>query len=148
MTLPSRVQVEQAKMKNQPIDRSSEHGGAAAKFLIVAVVLVLIAHAGYNYIPVAYEGASFRQEMDTAVVKGLAAPGRMKPVDIVRAHLERAAKDYNLPPEAVIEVMPAGKFVQATAAYTKPVNMLPFGIYKYNYEFNHVAAPTGYLTKE
>ncbi len=135
-------------MNNLSIDRSSERGGATVKFLAVAIVLVLVAHAGYNYVPVAYEGASFRQEMDTAVVKGLAAPGRLKPEDIVKNHLERAAKDNNLPAEAVIEVVPMGKFVQASATYTKPVNMLPFGIYKYNYEFNHVAAPVGYLTKE
>ena len=28
------------------------------------------------------------------------------------------------------------------------VNILPFGIYKYNYDFNYTAVPTGYLLRE
>ena len=54
---------------------------------MVLVVLVLIANAGYNYIPVAYAGANFKQEMDTAVVKGLAASGQMKPLDMVKSSI-------------------------------------------------------------
>ena len=99
-------------------------------------------------VPIAYEGASFRQEMDTAVVKGLAASGQLKPVDVVKAHIQHAAKENNIPSDAFIEVRPAGNVVQAHAVYSKQVNMLPFGLYKYNYEFNYVASPTGYLTKE
>ena len=135
-------------MTNVKRDRSSERGGAGVKFLLVAVVLVLCAHAGYNYIPVAYEGANFRQEMDTAVVKGLATSGRMKPMDVVTASVRKAARDNNIPHDAVIEIKPAGSVIQAHVAYSKPVNMLPFGAYKYTYNFNHVATPTGYLLKE
>jgi hypothetical protein len=54
-------------MTHQPTS-SSERGGAGVKFLIIFVVLILAANAGYNYIPVAYAGESFRQEMQTAVV--------------------------------------------------------------------------------
>src|SRR6187549_1103854 len=135
-------------MKKLYLERPSERGGAAAKFLAIAVVLVLVANAGYNYIPVAYAGASFQQEMDTAVVKGLAAPGQFKPADVVRAHIDRAAKDYDVPAEAVIEIKPQGGAIQAHVAYSKSVDMLPFGLYKYTYEFNHVAAPIGYLMKQ
>lgn len=135
-------------MKNSMKDRSSERGSAGAKFLIILVLLVLGAHAGYQYVPVAYQGASFRQEMDTAVVKGLAAPGNMKPLNVVKAHLERAASDNDLPPDALMEIVPAGNHIQAHVSYQKAVNMLPFGLYKYNYQFDYTAAPTGYLTKE
>ena len=69
-------------MKKLNDDRISERGGAAVKFLLVFIVLVLVANAGINYIPVAYNGASFRQEMDTAVVKALGSSSRMKPVEI------------------------------------------------------------------
>jgi hypothetical protein len=137
-----------SQMKNSYLERPSERGGAAVKLLLVAAILLLLAHAGYNYVPVAYEGASFRQEMDTAVVKGLAASGALKPVDIVKEHIQHAAKDYNVPPDAVIEITPTGKVIQAHATYSKQINMLPFGLYKYEYQFNHVASPTGYLTKE
>lgn len=135
-------------MKKLYLERPSERGGAAAKFLIIAVVLVLIANAGYNYVPVAYAGASFQQEMDTAVVKGLAAPGRLQPIDVVKAHIQRAAQDYDVPADAVIEIKPTGGTIQAHVAYSKSVDMLPFGLYKYSYEFNHVSTPVGYLTKQ
>lgn len=135
-------------MKKLHIDRSFERGGAAVKALLIGLVLVLIANAGYNYVPVAYAGASFRQEMDTAVVKGLAAPGQLKPADVVKAHIQRAARDYEVPSDAVVEIKPAGNMIQAHVAYSKEVDMLPFGLYRYNYQFNHTAQPVGYLTKE
>lgn len=135
-------------MTNLEARRGSEYGGAGVKFLAIAAVLVLCAHAGYNYIPVAYEGASMRQEMDTAVVKGLAASGQLKPVDVVIASVRKAARDNNIPPDALIEIKPAGNVIQAHVSYTKPVNMLPFGMYKYKYNFDYLATPSGYLLKE
>jgi hypothetical protein len=109
----------------------SERGSAGAKFLVILVLILLLAHAGYNYVPVAYQGAAMRQDMDTAVVKGLAASGRMKPQDVVKAHVDRAAIDNDLPNEAVIEITPQGSYIQAHVVYQKSVNMLPFGLYKY-----------------
>jgi hypothetical protein len=135
-------------MKNLNLERPSERGGAAVKFLIIALVLGLIGHAGCNYVPVAYNGASFRQEMDTAVVKGLGAPGQLNPANVVKAHIQRAAGDYDVPADAVMEIKPSKSGIQAHVAYTKPVNMLPFGLYKYNYQFDYVATPVGYLTKD
>src|SRR5688572_3468846 len=114
-------------MKNSIRDRSSERGSAGAKFLIILVVLVLTAHAGYQYVPVAYQGASFRQEMDTAVVKGLAASGQMKPLDVVKAHIQKASNDYQIPASALVDVQPAAGHIRAHVSYEIPVNMLPFG---------------------
>ena len=135
-------------MKKLYVERPSERGVAAAKFLLIGVILVLVANAGYNYVPIAYEGASFSQEMDTAVVKGLAAPGNLKPADVVKAHIQRAARDYDVPSDAVMEIKPSGNMISAHVSYSKQINMLPFGLYRYNYQFNHTAVPVGYLTKE
>lgn len=126
----------------------SERGSAGVKFLMIFVVLVLAGNAGMQYIPVAYNGASLKQEMDTAVVKGLAAVGAAKPVDIVTASVQRAVRDYDVPSDAIIEIKPDGGVVQARVAYTKQVNMLPFGLYKYKYNFDYIARPTGYLLKD
>ena len=63
-------------MKESTSYLHSQRGSASAKFLALLVFIGLLAHAGYNYVPVAYNGAAFKQEMDTAVVKGLAASGR------------------------------------------------------------------------
>ncbi len=128
--------------------QSSEHGGAGVKLIIVLSILILLAHAGYNYIPVAYDGENFKQEMQTAVVQGVALPGaNMTIADTVKVKLQRAAVNNNLPKDAVIEVKPLNSIVQAHVSYSKPVNVLPFGIYKYNYKFDNVATPTGFLFK-
>lgn len=135
-------------MKNLERDRSSERGGAGVKFLLIALGLVTVANAGINYIPVAYEGASLKQEMDTAVVKGMATAGKMKPSDVVQASLVKAMRENNTPADAVVDIQPNGGFVQAHVVYTKPVSILPFGLYEYKYNFNYVAAPSGYMLKE
>ena len=108
----------------------------------------MIGNAGINYIPVAYQGANFKEEMDTAVVKGLATTGQMKPVDVVKGHIMRAAADNSIPPEAAIDITAKQSVVTAHVAYTKEVSLLPFGIYKYQYEFNHIATPKGYLAAQ
>lgn len=135
-------------MKSQGLTRGSERGGAGAKFLVIFVALILAANAGYNYVPVAYSGANFRQEMDTAVVKGLAASGQMKPLEVVKASINRALAENDIPHDAVVEVKPNGGFIQARVVYSKPVSMLPFGLYTYNYNFDYTATPSGYLTKQ
>lgn len=125
--------------------RSSERGSTGTKVLLVFIVLFLVAYAAFNYVPVAYEGANFRAGMDTAVVKGLAASGRIKPIDTVRSTVERAMKENNIPEDAIVDIRPAGNVIQAHVAYTKPVSILPFGLYTYTYDFNYVAIPNGYL---
>lgn len=135
-------------MNNKSKCRESERGGAAVKFLFIALAIILLANAGYNYIPVAYQGASFREEMDSAVVKGMAASGRMKPMDIVENVIKKAAYDNQIPDDAFVEIKPAGGFVQAHVIYSKKVSLLPFGLFDHNYEFEYVAVPSGYLLKE
>ena len=128
-------------------ERADERGSAGVKFLAIFVVLFLVAHAGFQYVPVAYAGANFRQEMDTAVVKGLATSGSMRPLEVVAASIQRAMAENDVPPDAVVEIKPEGAVVRAHVMYARDVNMLPFGIYKYRYEFNHIATPQGYLLK-
>lgn len=127
---------------------SNQRGSAGIKLLLVLAAIVVVANAGFHYIPVAYAGATLRQEMDTAVVKGLGTPGGMSPLNIVKAHLTRAVADADVPPDAIVEVRPMGTHIQAYVSYQKPVEILPFGIYKYSYDFEYTAAPTGYLLKE
>lgn len=135
-------------MKNLERDRSSERGEGGIKVLLVLLALVLGANAGFNYIPVAYEAANLRQEMDTAVVRGLAASGRLKPLEVVQASIQKAISANNVPPDAFVEVKVVGNAVQAQVIYSKQVSILPFGLYKYKYDFNYVATPGGYLLKD
>jgi len=112
------------------------------------VVLLLGLHAGCNYVPVAYEAESLKTEMQTAVVQGLAMPGKMNPAENVRTRIQKAIATNNIPVDAVIDVRQNGAALTARVAYTKQVNILPFGLYRYNYRFDHIATPTGFLLKD
>jgi hypothetical protein len=135
-------------MKNAAITRDSERGSAGVKFLCVLAVLVLIFNAAINYVPVAYSAESLKTEMQTAVVQGLALPGKVNPVENVKTRITKAAQVNDIPPDAVIDVKMNGNVISAHVAYNQTVNMLPFGIYKYNYAFDHTATPTGFLLKQ
>lgn len=135
-------------MENLSISRSSERGAAAVKFLFVIIAIVLVGNAGLNYLPVAYNGASFKQEMDTAVVKALGSSGRMNPLHIVEASIDKAATDYGIPEDMYVDIKPVDGVIEAHVAYNQQVNILPFGLYKYNYKFDYVARPVGYLLKD
>ncbi|MGI8494849.1 MAG: hypothetical protein ACR2L1_06000 [Pyrinomonadaceae bacterium] len=128
-------------------DLRAEHGGAGIKFLIVLLSLVLAANAAFNYIPVAYEGENFKQEMHTIVVQGMAIPTNgVDPISAMKTKLINSAKDYDLP-AAFVDVRRNNNITSARVKYSKQVSLLPFGIYNYNYEFDHTATPAGFLTK-
>lgn len=129
-------------------DLESQRGSAGAKFVITFAVILLVAHAGYNYVPVAYEAESLKSEMQTAVVQGLALPGKVNPVENVRARIWRSAQQNSVPSDVVIDVKQAGNAITAHVAYAKQVNLLPFGMYKYTYRFDHTATPTGFLLQQ
>lgn len=129
-------------------DRESERGSASSKFAITLTVILLVANAGYNYVPVAYEAESLRTEMQTAVLQGLALPGKLSPVDNVKARLQRAFVQNNVPSNALMDVKQAGNSLTARVAFTKPINILPFGLYKYNYVFDYTATPSGFLLNQ
>ncbi len=129
-------------------DRSSERGSAGVKFAIVLTIIILVANAGYNFIPVAYEAESLKTDMAAAVLQGLAMPGKMNPVDNVKARIQRAMIVNQSPNDATLAVTMQGSVIQARVTYVKPVSMLPFGLYKYKYEFDNTATPTGFLLKQ
>ena len=129
-------------------NRSFEQGGASVKFLAVLLVLILVGNAAINYIPIAYEAESFKQDMQTAVVQGMAVPPGIAPVDMVKGKLQKAIAANDIPPDAVVQVKPGKNTVLAHVSYSKKIAILPFGIYTYNYKFDHTATPTGFLMKD
>ena len=130
-------------------NKHNERGGAGVKLVFVLVVLFLFAHAGINYVPVAYQAESFKSEMYTAVTQSMAIPNRrMSQVDAVKQRIQRAAISNEIPDDAEMDIKLVKQVVQARVAYTKTVNILPLGLYTYNYHFDHTATPTGFLLKE
>ena len=128
--------------------RNGERGSAGVKFTVFACVFLLAIHAGYNYVPVAYDAESLKTEMQTAVVQGLAMPGKMNPADNVKSRIQKAIVTNNIPRDALLDVKQNGNSIMAHVAYTQPVNILPFGMFRYNYKFDHTATPSGFLLKD
>lgn len=135
-------------MKNAVNKRERERGSAGVKFLAVFAVILMVANAGYNYLPVAYNAESLKAEMSTAVLQGIAMPGKINPVDNVKVRIQRAMQQNDIPADATMDVKQAGNALTAHVVYTKDVNILPFGIFKYHYHFDEVVTPTGFLLKQ
>ena len=134
-------------MSNALNDRHSERGGAGVKFLCVFAVIALVGHAGYNYVPVAYNAESVKTDMNTAVLQGMALPGKSNVIENVRSRLQRTFAQNNVPADVLLDVKQSGNTLTARVAYVKQVDLLPFGIYQYPYVFDHTATPTGFLLK-
>lgn len=126
----------------------SEQGSAGVKLVIAGVILFLIGNAGYSYVPTAYQSQSFKQDMETAVIQGFSLPSTAgKPIDIIRRKVETAARGNDLPTDTFIEVKETNKVITARVYYKKQVSILPFGIWDYEYVFDHSATPEGFLTQ-
>ena len=135
------------KEKTENDYRRKESGSAGVKLTIILVSLFLIAHAGFNFIPVAYSGENFKQEMQTAVIHGFALPNGADPISATKGKIRAVASANSVLPDAVIEVKQINNVLQAHVVYSKPVEILPFGLYTYDYHFDHTATPSGFLTK-
>ena len=135
-------------MSNTLKNRESERGSAGVKALCAFAVIALVAHAGYNYIPVAYNGETVKTEMNTAILQGMTMPGKVNMAENVKGRLQKTFVQNDVPADAIMDVKQAGTTVTARVAYVKQVNLLPFGIYKYAYTFDHTATPTGFLVKQ
>jgi hypothetical protein len=129
-------------------DGSRQRGGAGIKLVLILVVLFLVGHALINFVPVAYNGASFKEEMQTAVVQGTALPNGGDPLGVIKTRLKRVAASNSIPPDAYMEVKHVNNVVQARVAYSQNVDILPFGMYTYHYQFDHTATPAGFLAKQ
>ncbi len=135
-------------MNNIERMRASERGSAGTKFFITLVVILLVANAGYNYVPVAYEAEAVKSDMQTAVLQGLAMPGKVNPVDNVKERIQKSLNANQVPENAIVDVKMTGNTITARVAYAKEVGLLPFGIYNYVYVFDHTATPTGLLVEQ
>jgi hypothetical protein len=122
------------------ITRSSEHGGARLKFLIVAAIIGLVAYCGYVFLPIAYDAYLYKDlmqhDVDVASVSGY-------PPTWVKDQLTKSMSEFNVPADAEITATQADNRVVVRVKFTRPI---PFPGYTYNYEFDHTAKSTAFLT--
>jgi hypothetical protein len=132
--------------------RSGERGNSKVIFVIVVVLLVLIANAAYNYVPVAYNDASFKQEMDTIVTQAVTMPAATQggqQSEWAKQMTRSAGNHYDVPKDAVIvtKTEANGVAVRNTVTFHRKVQILPLGLYTYEYDFNYTAITGGFLGK-
>ena len=120
--------------------RAGEHGGARAKFLIVILVLALVGYIGYLYVPIAYQAYLFKDVMQHSV--DVAATQGYQP-GWVSEQLTKSAREYEVPPNAVITPTSKDNRIEVRVQYTKPIE---FPGYTYEYEFDYTAKSTAFLS--
>lgn len=120
--------------------RRSEHGGARLKFLIVVAIIAALAYAGYQFIPVAYQAYQLKDlmqhDVDTAVALG-------KPPSWIQEQLVKSSPEYGIPADAVITPQQQDNRVEVRVQFTKPIE---FPGFVYNYEFDHTAKSSTFLS--
>jgi len=120
--------------------KSSERGGARLKLIIVLLVFAAVGYAGYLYVPVAIDAYYFKDVMQNKVDQA-AAQGN-EPSWIID-QLEKSKAEFHVPPEAIITPGKADNRLQVRVQFTRPI---PFPGFTYNFEFDHTAKSTTFLT--
>lgn len=118
-------------------DRAGERGGTRLKFLIVLVLIAVVAYAGYQFIPVAYQANVYKSEVMQPAVDKAAIMGQS--TGWVKDQLRASGKDYGVPPDAAITVEQTNGRMQARVQFTRPIS---FPGYTYQYSFDHTARST------
>jgi hypothetical protein len=122
------------------IRRSNERGGARLKFLIFVIVIGAAGIAGYVYIPVAYQAYLYKDLMQHYV--DVAAAQGYQP-SWVSDQLTKSEAEYDVPKTAVITPVQKDGRIEARVQFTREVE---FPGYTYQYEFDHTARSTPFIS--
>ena len=116
-------------------------GGSRLKLIIFLAGFALVLYAGYLYIPVSVDAYYFKDVMQSKVDMA-AAQGR-DPAWI-REQLVKSAPEYNVPADLIVTPALKESRYEVRVQFTRPIS-LPG--YTYNYEFDHTAKSTAFLSK-
>ena len=120
--------------------RRGERGGSRVKFLIVVLIFGAAVYAGYLWVPVQFDAYRFKDLMqhdaDVAATQGY-------PVTWISDQLKKSLAEYNIPADAVITPTQQENRMAVRVQYTRPIE---FPGYTYQYEFDHTAKSTAFLT--
>ena len=120
----------------------SERGGARFNFIVVILLIALAVYSAYNYAPVSYKAYRFKDFMQETVNKAAYPPGQSN--EWITQQLRGAAKEYELPADAEINVQKEEGRVSVRVTWTEAVQ-LPF--YVYEYDFDHTARSSGFISQ-
>jgi hypothetical protein len=123
-------------------NRNSEMGSARLKFLVAMTIIIGGGYLGYQYIPVAFQAYQYKDLMqhytEVAGAQGY-KPGW------AADQLAKSAVEYQIPPNLSITPGQKEGRVEVRVQYSVPIEMLPGGLWTYNYEFDHTARSTAFL---
>ena len=119
---------------------SKERGSARLKFLLVMIIIAVVAYGGYVFVPVAYQAYIFKDLMQHDV--DVAAAQGYKPT-WVGEQLKKSLPEYDIPQDATITPTQEDNRVAVRVQFTRP---LEFPGYTYQYEFDHTAKSTPFLS--
>lgn len=119
----------------------SELGGSRLKLIIFLAVFAIVIYAGYMYIPVSVDAYYFKDIMQNKVDMA-AAQGQNG--DWVREQLVKSGPEYHVPPEMIVTPTLKEGRLEVRVQFTRPIS---FPGYTYNYEFDHTAKSSGFLSK-
>ncbi len=135
--------MELSRMTRRGQGNRGERGGSGLNLLVVLLVLGAAAYCAYQYAPVAYSAALFRDFMEETVNKAAYPPGQT--TTWVETQLRANAKENDLPPDMRLEVQNQNGKIVAHAQWTKPIR-LPG--YVYEYKFDHTARSSGFINPQ
>src|SRR6267142_5244723 len=120
--------------------RKSERGSARLKFLIVVAIIGIVAYAGYQFIPIAYQAYQIKDlmqhDVDTAVALG-------HPTSWIKEQLVKSGPEYGIPADAVITPAQQDNRLEVRVQYTQPIQ---FPGFVYDYDFDHTAKSATFLS--
>jgi hypothetical protein len=117
----------------------NQRGNANLKAFIVIGALLIIGYCGYQYVPVAYNASLFKVFLQDKVNQA-SALGRSGAW--LEEQIRANGNEYNLPPDAVITVVPANGKLTARVQYKRDIPML---FYTYEYDFDHTVTSSGFF---
>jgi len=120
---------------------NDQRGGARLKLIVFLVLFAVVIYAGFLYIPVAVDSYYYKDIMQN-LVNQAAAQG--SDANWVKEQLAKNGPDYHVPADAAITATVQDKRVTARVQFIRPI-VTP--VYTYNYEFDHTAQSTTFLTK-
>ena len=117
-----------------------ERGGARLKLIIFLAIVAIVGYSGYMYIPVAIDAYYFKDAMQNKV--NLAA-AQGHDAAWLSDQLSKSRAEHNVPDDAVITPAQREGRVEVRVQFTRPIST---PLFTYNYDFDHTAQSTTFLT--
>ncbi|HKP72025.1 MAG TPA: hypothetical protein VJT82_03745 [Pyrinomonadaceae bacterium] len=120
--------------------RAGERGGSRVNLLIVMVILVAAAYAGYQFIPVAYQASQLKLFMQDTVNNAVITD---KNAQWTEDQLRKNLSLYGVPPNALVNASVVNARMEAHVQYSISI---PLIVTTYDYKFDYTARSNNLLS--